>query len=242
MGHHNSNSKAEANDVKVLMILRSLDLMLKLIEESEGIRTGNQTKTGDNLQITIMNQINNAMHPKKFDVTLTSKMTLGQAKALIAKKLNPPQKPEEIMLFARGSILSDDSKSLYELRIENKLKFFISKTSYQDEEFQQQNTEVVPAELIVQKVNYLKEMFGHFEDEFIKFLLEKKKYNENEVAMVLLDEKTVEDYKDEFSKIQTEKLKEKQRNFGLEKEGGLINKFSNYNKIFFLIKKRKITP
>jgi len=202
------------------MILHSLDLILKLIEESEGIRTSGQGgKSGDNLQITIMNQLNNAMHPKKFDVTLTSKMTLGQAKALIAKKLNPPQKPEEILFIVRGSVLSDDQKSLYELRIENKLTFFVSKQSFQDEEFQQQSTEVIPNEAVMQKVNYLREMFGHVEEELMKFILEKKKYNENDVAMVLLDERAVEDYKDEFAKLEKEKFKEKQKGLGLEKEG-----------------------
>lgn len=193
---------------------------MKLIEESEGIRTSGQGgKSGDNLQITIMNQLNNAMHPKKFDVTLTSKMTLGQAKALIAKKLNPPQKPEEILFIVRGSVLSDDQKSLYELRIENKLTFFVSKQSFQDEEFQQQSTEVIPNEAVMQKVNYLREMFGHVEEELMKFILEKKKYNENDVAMVLLDERAVEDYKDEFAKLEKEKFKEKQKGLGLEKEG-----------------------
>lgn len=203
------------------MILHSLELMLKLIEESEGSKTSQKNgKNGESLQITIMNQLNNAMPPKKFDVSLNSRMTLGQAKALIAKKLNPPQKPEEIIFLVRGSILIEDQKSLQDLRIENKLTFFVTKQSFQDEEFQQQTVEnTVSNEMITQKINYLKEMFGHLEENLIKFILEKKKYDENDVAMVLLEEGSVEEYKDEFIKIEKEKFKEKQKAFGLETEG-----------------------
>ena len=205
------------------MILRSLDLILKLIEESEGIKTSalNQ-KSGESLQITITNQLNNAMQPKKFDVTLNSKMTLSQAKTLIAKKLNPPQKPEEILFLVRGSILLDDQKSLQDLRIENKLTFFVTKQGFHDEEFQQQGAGEVNNEMIGQKVNDLKEMFGNIEEELIRFVLEKKKYNENDVAMVFLDEKGVEEYREEFVKIEKEKIREKQKIFGLEKEGLIL--------------------
>ena len=202
------------------MIIRSIDLILKLIEESEGIKTSSQIpKSGESLQITITNQLSNAMHPKKFDVTLNSKMTLFQAKTLIAKKLNPPQKPEEILFMVRGSILLDDQKSLQELRIENKLTFFVTKQGFHDEEFQQQGVAEVNNEMIGQKVNDLKEMFGNIEEELIKFVLEKKKYNENDVAMVFLDEKNMEEYREEFVRNEKEKIKEKQKVFGIEKEG-----------------------
>ena len=209
------------NEIKVIMITRSLDLILKLIEETEGTKASQQ-KAGDSLQITITNQLNNAMNPKKFEVTLNSKMTLSQAKALIAKKLNPPQKPEEILFMVRGSILIDDQRTLQDLRIENKLTFFVTKQGFQDEELQQTaGTAEVSNEVIMQKVNYLKEMFGNIEEEVIKFILEKKKYNENDVAMVLLDDKSVEEYKDEYMKAEKEKFKEKQKGLGLEKEGYL---------------------
>lgn len=211
----------EENEQKIFMVLQSLILLMKLIEESEGAKGSSQGgKGGESLQITVMNQLNNALNPKKFDVSLNSRMTLGQAKAIIAKKLNPPQKPEEILFMVRGSLLLDDQRSLYELRIENKLTVFVTKSSFQDEEIAQQPMEIqLSPEMISAKVIELKEMFGNFDDDLIKFILEKKKFNENEVAMVLLDEKSVEEYKDEFHRLEKEKMKEKQKFLGLDKEG-----------------------
>lgn len=211
----------EENEQKIFMVLQSLILLMKLIEESEGAKGSSQGgKGGESLQITVMNQLNNALNPKKFDVSLNSRMTLGQAKGIIAKKLNPPQKPEEILFMVRGSLLLDDQRSLYELRIENKLTVFVTKSSFQDEEIAQQPMEIqLSPEMISAKVIELKEMFGNFDDDLIKFILEKKKFNENEVAMVLLDEKSVEEYKDEFHRLEKEKMKEKQKFLGLDKEG-----------------------
>lgn len=204
------------------MILQSLSLILKLIEESEGSKSSAQgSKSGESLQITIMNQLSNAMNPKKFDISLNSRMTLSQAKALISKKLNPPQKPEDILFMVRGSLLLEDQKSLQELRLESKLTIFVTKASFQDEEFQQQSSEnyQISNELLLVKINELKEMFSGFSEDLLKFILEKKKFNENEVAMVLLDEKTSEEYKEEFQRIEKEKFKEKQKMLGLDKEG-----------------------
>ena len=61
-----------------------------MIDESQ--RRNFQESKEEKLILNVVNQISNAMNPKKFEIILSNKITVFETKKIIAKKLNPEQK------------------------------------------------------------------------------------------------------------------------------------------------------
>lgn len=119
--------------------------------------------------------------------------------------------------MVRGSILNENNKTLKELKIENKLTFFITKQTFSDDEFQ---AKCDPGE-ITQKVNDLKSIFSNLQDNIIIMALEKHNYNEGETAFALSDDFIVNEYKEEILRIEKEQKDEKNKHL-FQNNGNII--------------------
>lgn len=125
----------------------------------------------------------------------------------------------------KGSILSENNKTLKELKIESKKTFFISKQSFPlEEEFKIKAPEQAE---INQKINRLKQIFSDFSDELFALALEKHNYDEEETALTLMDDGTLMDYREDLAKIQIERNKNSNKT--------LFNQQGKINNIFLPI-------
>ena len=201
-------------------ISRCLDFISTFLQECGELQAQNNLFSADYaVNVIIFNQMNNAMQPKKFALTLYKTMTVKEAKELIASRLNPPVAPNEVMLMSRGHIIDGDNILLEDLpwKIENEHTIICSKnTAIDDFDYHQETSGAAPgAGVIAQqdtadflgKVENLRGFFPDLDEEFIKFVLRKKNGDAETVAMTLFDQDEQDNLRSQFEKEQEKEQK-----------------------------------
>ena len=120
-----SNTKTDSR-VEYTQISRCLDMLIKLIEDLDGINiTGDKQQTGEEWTINVTNNISDSMPPKKFVMKVYANSTLRVLREQIANKINPPKKENQIKLMTRGQYPRGENMTLKELKFLNKQTFMV---------------------------------------------------------------------------------------------------------------------
>ena len=230
-------------------ISRCLDFISTFLQEFGEIHVQNQSTANESsVTVFISNQMSDAMPPKKFPLTLYLSMTVQEAKRLIASKLNPVCKPEEVMLMSKGSILKDDNMLLEDLpcKIVSEQTIMCTKITIEDdlgslnkapESFMGPKQPDENTQEFKEKVETLKAFVANVEDELIKYVLKKKNLDVDMAAMALLDESDVETFRKQYEK-ESQKVQSKtqipKNKDTKDQEVRLSEMFANNDEIFEL--------
>ena len=213
----NVQEKSHVGDLN--SVKRCLSLLVKLLEELEGLRVmgrgSNGGERGEKITVTLDNKIKGVLPPKKQEVVLWTNMTVQQAKQQIAQRLNPTLRPEEFDLVTRGNWLSD-TKTLRDYRLESKLTIMVYNRANEeptkseaiplgppnkDEQnavgMNLEKVTIDPAQL-EEKVGTVCDFTGETNKDLIRYVLEQKNYNEQDAIEDLIDEGKKDQYLIEF--------------------------------------------
>ena len=207
-------------------ITRSIDFILKLIEEFEGGARGkkDQLNPAEQLTIVVDSSMPGALPPKRFNVSATKHMSIGELRKLIASKMNPPVPPEDVMMFSKGAILDKDRASIAERKITNNQTIICSKNQPLDDYYDVgvQGPTIGPQKEVseVELNSKIEMLLGIFADQFdislLKFALQRKNYNTEDTINALLEPSNVELYYEEMEIAEREEKKKKTANNAIE--------------------------
>ncbi|CAG9332998.1 unnamed protein product [Blepharisma stoltei] len=186
----------ELQDVDSLnRVSRALSLLVDFIEDFEGRNFNKAADNGFPIEIVVDNKIDGAMPPKIFNVTLYSEMPIGDAKKLIASKLNPPMPVSSLQIINMGKILDarKDAKTVSELGIIEKARFLVFEIRKDFDTYEYESGMPAPDEQFVvrpEDLESLKLLFEGAEDDLLKLALEKVCGSINDAVDLLLDEES----------------------------------------------------
>lgn len=225
---HFNQQESEVSQEDQNRISRSIDFILKLIEEFEGginsKKNHNSNNPADQLILTIDNKIGSSLPPKRFTVTAYKTMTVGELRKLIVSKINPPIPADELMMFTKGSILNNDKITLNEKKFTNNQTIICSQQKRIDDYFDISDPlgvtgtfgpqkEITERELN-EKVNDLLGILPHLQPPLLKFAFQKKNYNFEDTINALLDQTNVDIYYHEMEEAENEEKKKKAQAVG----------------------------
>lgn len=214
-----SSPDSEISHRDLNRISQSINFILKLIEEFEG-GSSSQGKKGhlnaaEQIFLTVDNKLPAALPPKKFPISVSKNLTIGELRSIIAGQLTPPVAPDEIMMVTKGSILDNNSTTINDKKIQSNQTIMCMKNKPADDYITEgpilaimgpQKPPVSEAE-INQKVEELLNIFPDFDIPLLEFILQKKSYNTEEVAITMLDPSNVDTYRAEMETAQIDQNK-----------------------------------
>ncbi|CAD8188515.1 unnamed protein product [Paramecium pentaurelia] len=159
----------------------SIQFVIQLLEEFEGFKIIEQE---EKISITILNNCQNALNPKKQDIQLQCNLQVYQAKQIIGQKLNPQMRPEEFDILCRGSLFKDQN-TLKDYKVNQNLTFTISNKydfNQEDDTIQQENQD------INEKINKIQDIVNIQNKQFILSVLKDKNFNVDTTIGDLIDQ------------------------------------------------------
>ena len=238
-------------------ISRSIDFLVKLIEEFDGLNNSKgkaaQGDVTEQVILTVDNRLPDAIPPKKFSITVSKSMSIGDLRKLVGGKLNPPLASNELMMITKGSILDNDKVTVANKKMQNSQTIMCMKSKPVDTFMDIDATKAAEPEveisdvLLSQKIEELQCIFPDLDAPLLKFVLKKKNYNTEDVAGALLDPTNTVTFREEMEQAEIlEAQKNANSNNGNQSSGqkgeqrslsGMITNRSEYFGLFFQILK-----
>ena len=212
------NPQFEIPPQELNRISRSIDFIMKLIEEFEGGARGKRDQNpAEQVVLVIDNSMPGALPPKKFNLHASKHMSIGELRKLVASKLNPVVTPEEVMMVSKGSFLLNDRATIAEQKIQSNQTIICSKNKPLDDYLDGPvgaptfgpYKEVSEFELR-EKLDMMFAIFAdQFDENMLKFVLKKKNYSTEDAINALLEPSNIELYYEEMEIAEKEEKKKK---------------------------------